>query len=139
PQVGEVVAGGGSRDEQQTAAALRRLLNDQSLAVSVTRVRVPIFYGSALSLNIETVEKLSAADAREALRGAPGVVLLDEAEGAAYPPPADVVGQDATHVGRIREDDSANTLDLWITIDNIRKGSAVNAVQIAELLIRDYL
>jgi aspartate-semialdehyde dehydrogenase len=139
PQVGELLAGGVSRDEQQTVTAVRRLLNDPALIVSITRVRIPIFYGSALSVNIETAERLSAADAREVLRAAPGVVLLDEVQATAYPTPADAVGQDATQVGRIREDEFASTLDLWIAIDNVRKGSAVNAVEIAELLIRDYL
>jgi aspartate-semialdehyde dehydrogenase len=139
PQVGELLAGGASRDEQLTVTAVRRLLNDPALILHVTRVRTPIFFGTALSVNIETAEKLSAADAREVLRAAPGIVLLDELDGTAYPTPADAVGQDATQVGRIREDEFANAIDLWIAIDNVRKGSAVNAVEIAELLIRDYL
>src|SRR5262249_8931287 len=97
PQVGEFLAGGSSRDEQQTVGALRRLLNDPTLIVSVTRVRIPIFYGSALSVHVETAEKMSVADAQQTLRSAPGVALLDETDGAAYPTPADAVGQDATH------------------------------------------
>ena len=73
------------------------------------------------------------------LRAAPGVLLQDDAAAAEYPTPADVIDQDATVIGRIREDEAANVLDLWVAIDNLRKGAAVNAVQIAELLIRDYL
>jgi aspartate-semialdehyde dehydrogenase len=139
PHVGEFVAGGASRDEVQTVNALRRLLNDTSLPISVTRIRAPIFYGAALSVNIETEARLSAAQAREILRDAPGVLLQDVVAAQQYPTPVDAVGQDATCVGRIRDDLSTNVLDIWIAIDNTRKGSAVNAVQIAELLIRDYL
>lgn len=139
PQVGDFLSGGASRDERQTVNAVRRLLHAPDLTASVTRVRVPIFYGTVLSVNIETREKLTAAEAREILRSAPAVLLLDDVAAQLYPTPADAVGQDATCVGRIREDESANVLDIWIAIDNLRKGSAVNAVQIAELLIRDYL
>jgi aspartate-semialdehyde dehydrogenase len=138
PQVGEMLAGGAARGERQVAAALRRLLADPSLPVSITRACVPVFYGGALSVNVETSAKLTAAQAREILRTAPGILLQDEAGSLQYPTPADAVAQDTTLVGRIREDESLNVLDLWIAIDNIRKG-AVNAVQIAELLIRDYL
>jgi aspartate-semialdehyde dehydrogenase len=139
PHLGELLEGGASSEEQQTARALRRLLNEPELAVSVTRVRVPLFFGEALSVSIETDARLSASAAREALHGAPGVLLQDDPATQTYATPADAVGQDATCVGRIREDEAANALDLWITIDNVRKGSAVNAVQIAELLIRDHL
>jgi aspartate-semialdehyde dehydrogenase len=139
PQVGDLLAGGAARGERQVAAALRRLLGDHSLPVSITRICVPMFYGGALSVNVETAAKLTAAQAREILRVAPGIVLQDEPGSLQYPTPAEAVAQDATLVGRIREEESLNLLDLWIAIDNIRKGAAVNAVQIAELLIRDYL
>jgi aspartate-semialdehyde dehydrogenase len=139
PQVGEFLAGGAARDEQQTAAALRRLLELPDLAVSVTRVWVPLFYGEALSVNVETVEHLTAPQAQDLLRAAPGVLLQDDAATQLYPTAADAVGQDATLVGRVRDHETLNVLDLWLVIDNIRKGAAVNAVQIAELLIRDYL
>jgi aspartate-semialdehyde dehydrogenase len=136
---GRTLAGGISSYEQQTVGSLRRLLDAPDLPVSVTRVRVPLFFGSGLTANVETESRLTAAQAREVLRASPGVLLQDDAGGGDYPTPADVVGQDATFVGRIREDETMNVLDLWLTIDNLRKGSAVNAVQIAELLIRDYL
>jgi aspartate-semialdehyde dehydrogenase len=139
PQVGDFLAGGGSRDEHQTVSAVRRLLHAPDLRASVTRMRVPVFYGTVLSVNVETHEKLTAAQAREILRSAPGVLLVDDVAAQLYPTPADAVGQDATCAGRIREDESENVLDIWIAIDNLRKGSAVNAIQIAELLIRDYL
>jgi aspartate-semialdehyde dehydrogenase len=139
PQVGEFLAGGASRGELHVVAGLRRLLADAALPVSVTCTRVPVFYGEALAVNVETSRKLSVAEARDILRAAPGVLLQDELETAAYPTAADAVGQDATLIGRIRDDESLNVLDLWIVIDNLRKGAAVNAVQIAEALIRDYL
>jgi aspartate-semialdehyde dehydrogenase len=133
------LAGGAARGELQVAAALRRLLADPSLPVSVTRTCVPIFYGGALSVNVETSSKLTATDARDILRAAPGVLLRDDAGTLEYPTPIEAVGHDAALVGRIREDESLNVLDIWMAIDNLRKGAAVNAVQIAELLIRDYL
>ncbi len=136
PQVGELVAEGGSRDEQHTVTALRRLLDLPDLPVSVTRVRIPTFFGTAIALNIETDEPLSVAHARELLRGAPGVLIDAGAEAPAYPTPASAVGQDAICVGRIRADEVMNVLDVWIAIDNLRKGAAVNAVQIAEVLVR---
>jgi len=139
PQVGELLAGGVSRDEQQTIDALRRLLGTPELTASVTRARVPLFFGGAVSANIETTHPLPAAQTRELLHGAPGVLLEDTAAEPRYATPADAVGQDATLVGRIREIPSANAVDLWIAFDNIRKGSAVNAVQIAEILVRDHL
>jgi len=139
PHAGETLAGGVSSHEQQTMVALRRLLDAPDLPVSVTRVRVPLFYGTGLAVNVETEARLPAAQAREVLRSAPGVLLQEEAPGGGYPTPAEAVEQDATFVGRIREDETVNVLDLWLAIDNLRKGSAVNAVQIAELLIRDYL
>lgn len=139
PQVGEFLAGGISRGELQVAAALRRLLGDSALPVSVTRALVPVFYGAALSVNIETAQKLTASEARETLRSAPGILLQDDAGSAQYPTSAEAVGQDAALVGRIREDDALNVLDLWIGFDNVCKGAAVNAVQIAELLVRSYL
>lgn len=139
PQIGEFLAGGASRGEAQTVCALRRLLNAPELAVSVTRVRAPLFYGAAISLNLETTDGLTADAARELWRTAPGILLQDDVSAGTYPTSVDAVGQDAICVGRVRADEAANVLDLWMVFDNVRKGSAANAVQIAELLIRDYL
>jgi aspartate-semialdehyde dehydrogenase len=139
PQVGELLAGGASHDEQLTTQAVRRLLDAPDLEISVTRVRAPLFYGAAISLNVETVDPLAAAEAHDLLRAAPGILLQDDTTTASYPTPADVVGQDAICVGRVRADEAANLLDLWVVFDNVRKGAATNAVQIAELLIRDHL
>lgn len=139
PQVGDLLDGGASQGEQQTIDALRRLLDDAELSISVTRVRAPFFYGTAISLSVETVDGMTAADARQALRTAPGILLQDDIAPPSYSTPADAVGQDAICVGRIRADAASNALDLWIVFDNVRKGCAANAVQIAEILVRDYL
>lgn len=139
PQVGEFLAGGVTRSESQTACVLRRLLHAPELVVGITRVQLPLFFGEGIAVNVETVDSLGAAQARELLRTAPGVLLHDDPSAQHYPTTADVVGQDATFVGRIRETEAAHVLDLFVTIDNVRKGAALNAVQIAELLIRHYL
>lgn len=139
PQVGEMLQGGSSRGEQTTAAAIRRVLDYPDLPVSVTRVRVPLFFGQAVSVNVETQEPLSADTARELLSAAPGLVVHDEISEGLYPTPADVISQDAVWLGRIRADEEASTVDLWIASDSLRKGAAVNAVQIAEILVREYL
>lgn len=139
PQIGEFLAGGVSHDECRTVSGLRRILNEPDCPMSITRVRAPLFYGTGLTVHVATAETISAAQARELLAGAPGIFLQDDVVNALYPTPAGTVGQDAVYVGRIRADDAANALDFWVTIDNVRKGAAVNAVQVAELLVRDYL
>lgn len=139
PQIGELLAGGSSKDEQITAASVRRVLDQAELAISITRVRAPLFFGHALSVDIETTEPMVVEEVVDLLRGAPGVLLPETMEGGTYPTPADVVGEDATFVGRIRCDPPASTIDVWAVIDGVRKGAAVNAVQIAELLLRDHL
>lgn len=138
PQLGEPLAGGSTREEAATIAALQRLLG-AGFDISLTRVRVPIFYGSALALNVETTQSMSFDEVRDALRTAPGLLVYEELDQQSYPTPADTIGEDATYVGRVRCNEELNLIDLWLAIDNIRKGSAVNAVQIAELLLRDYL
>jgi aspartate-semialdehyde dehydrogenase len=137
PQIGEILAGGSTRGELIVATTLRRLL-EAEIAASVTRVRVPTFYGLALALNVETVQPLSAEDVGNTLGAAPGL-LLTEALEAEYSTPADTIGEDSIHVGRLRCDPEIGVADLWVASDNMRKGSAVNAVEIAEILLRDHL
>jgi len=118
----------------------RKILGEPNLLITATTVRVPVFLSHSESVNVETVVKLSAAEAKRILREAPGVIVADEPEKNVYPTPVEAAGKDATFVGRIREDESvANGLNLWVVSDNLRKGAALNAVQIAEILIRDYL
>jgi aspartate-semialdehyde dehydrogenase len=101
---------------------------------------VPVFCGHSESVNVETVVKLSASETKQILREAPGLVVADEPENNIYPMAIEAAGKDAIYVGRIREDNSvANGLNLWVVADNLRKGAALNAVQIAEILIRDYI
>jgi aspartate-semialdehyde dehydrogenase len=118
----------------------RKILAEPALRVTATTVRVPVFCCHSESVNVETEVKLTAKDVKAILREAPGVIVCDEPENNVYPMAIDAVGKDATFVGRIREDDSvANGINLWVVADNLRKGAALNAVQIAEILVRDYL
>jgi len=111
-----------------------------NIGTTATMVHVPVFYGYCESVNIETERKITVAKARELLKNAPGVKLMDNPANEVYPMPIDAAGQDLALVGRIREDESIeNGLNLWIVADNIRKGAATNAVQIAEILVEKYL
>ena len=122
-------------EEMRMANETKKIL-DPSIAVTATCVRVPVFYGHSESVNVETARKLAAEEARELLARAPGVVVIDDPENQRYPLPIDAAGRDEVFVGRIREDASIeNGLNLWIVADNLRKGAATNAVQIAELLL----
>ncbi|MCI0530011.1 MAG: aspartate-semialdehyde dehydrogenase, partial [Nitrospira sp.] len=104
--------------------------------VSATTVRVPVFHSHSESMNIETERKLTPNEARAILSTSPGVLVYDDPQRKLYPMPIDVAGQDAVYVGRIREDRSIpNGLNLWVVSDNLRKGAALNAIQIAEELI----
>jgi len=114
----------------------RKILSAPNLAVTATCVRVPVYNGHSEALNVQFEEKLTAEEAREILRAAPGVEVIDDMPNAGYPTALDASGRDPVYVGRIREDTSApNCLDLWCVSDNIRKGAALNAVQIAEKMI----
>lgn len=136
PHIGDLPAGGASSAEDLAARALRRLLSVPALAVSLTRVRIPTFFGVGVALTAELGRCLDAAEVREILRAAPGCLLVPESGAGEYLTPADTVGEDAVCIGRVRTADEPPRLSLWLTIDNLRKGSAVNAVQIAELLAR---
>jgi aspartate-semialdehyde dehydrogenase len=132
--------GGYTKEEWKMIHETRKIFGEPSMPVTATAVRVPVFCGHSESVNVETLVKLSAAEARKILREAPGVIVADEPENNIYPMAIDATGKDATYVGRIREDESIpNGLNLWVVADNLRKGAALNAVQIAEILIRDYL
>ena len=140
PHIDVFLEGGYTKEEMKMVNETRKILGEPSLRITATAVRVPVFCGHSESVNIETEEKLTAKDVKAILREAPGVLLCDEPENNVYPMAIDAVGKDATLVGRIREDDSIpNGINLWIVADNLRKGAALNAVQIAEILIRDYL
>ena len=140
PHIDVFVDGGYTKEELKMINETRKILGEPSLRVTATTVRVPVFCGHSESVNVETEKKLTAADTKAILREAPGIIVADEPRENIYPMPIDAVGKDATYVGRIREDDSVdNGINLWVVADNLRKGAALNAVQIAEILIRDYL
>jgi aspartate-semialdehyde dehydrogenase len=138
PQVGDFVSGGRTRGEWLIESQTRRLLDLPDLPITVTSVYMPTFFGQACAVNVETERPLDAAAARVLLRQAPGL-LLSEGHGAdGYPTLADVIGSEATHVGRVRDDPTVPYgLALWVAIDGLRKGAAVNAVQIAERALRE--
>jgi aspartate-semialdehyde dehydrogenase len=123
-------------EERKVAAETRKMMGLPDLRVSATCVRVPVMYAHSQAVHIETTERLTAAAARDLLMGAPGVVLIDEPALARYPLPREAAGRDDVMVGRIRQDSShPRGLALWIVSDNLRKGAATNAVQIAESLV----
>jgi aspartate-semialdehyde dehydrogenase len=127
---------GFSEEEIKIIQETRKIMGDGSLRVTATTIRVPVFRSHGQSVNIETARKLSVQEARAVLAAFPGVVVMDDPARKIYPTPLDATGSDPVYVGRIREDASTeNGLHLWIVADNLRKGAALNAVQIAEALI----
>lgn len=125
-----------SREEMKMVLETRKIMGDESIGLTATTVRVPVFYGHSESVNVETEKKISPAEARVILSQAPGVQVLDNPKEKIYPMAIHAAGEDLTFVGRIREDESiANGLNLWIVADNLRKGAALNTIQIAEALV----
>lgn len=140
PHIDVFLENGYTKEEMKMVNETRKILKDSSIAVTATTVRVPVFYGHSESVNIETRTKITPDEVRSLLANAPGVTVIDDPAGAGYPLASDAAGRDDTFVGRIREDESIpNGINMWIVSDNIRKGAALNAVQIAEILIDQYL
>lgn len=136
PQSNAFLKNGYTDEEMKMINETRKILNDSSFRITTTTVRVPVFRGHSESVNIETEEKLSADQARNLLSKAEGVIVLDDPSNQIYPMASDAAGKDETFVGRIREDHSVeNGLNMWIVSDNLLKGAALNAVQIAEKLL----
>jgi len=139
PHIDVFMEDGSTKEEWKMKVETRKIL-DPEIEVVATCVRAPVFVGHAEAVNIEFDSPLSEAEARAALAGAPGVILLDRRENGGYPTPIECAGEDAVFVGRIRRDDTvAHGLSLWVVSDNLRKGAALNAVQIAEHLVENYL
>src|SRR5574341_56893 len=137
PHIDAFLENGYTREEMKMANETRKIMEDDSIRVTATAVRVPVFRGHSESLNIETEKSISANEARAVLAAAPGVIVYDDPQRNIYPLALDVAGKDEVYVGRVREDESIpNGLNLWVVSDNLRKGAALNAVQIAEHLIR---
>jgi len=140
PQIDVFVDNGYTKEEMKMVNETKKILNDPSIGVTATTVRVPVFYAHSESVNIETEKKISAEEVKALMSKAPGVLLVDDPKNRKYPLAIHAAGRDETFVGRIREDESIpNGINMWIVSDNIRKGAALNAVQIAEILINDYL
>ncbi len=141
PQVDEFQDNGYTREEMKIIWETQKILADESIKVNATAVRVPVFYGHSEAVHLETRDKLTAGQARALLAKAPGVKVLDDRKPGGYPTPVtDGASQDAVFVGRIREDLShPRGLSLWVVADNVRKGAALNSIQIAELLVKSYL
>ena len=141
PQVGSLTDNGYTQAEMQSIWEMRKLFADENLQVNPSHVFIPVFHGHSQAVHIETREKISASQARALLEQAPGIELIDDQLEADYPTPVgDAAGADTVYVGRVREDIShTRGLDLWIVADNIRKGLALNAISIAETLIKDYI
>ncbi len=137
PHIDKFFESGYTREELKMVNETKKIMHDDSIKVSPTCVRVPVFVGHSEAVNIEFERPISVQEAREVLEGAPGVKVVDDFENLIYPTPVDVAGKDEVLVGRIRKDDTIdNGLNLWIVGDNLRKGAALNAVQIAELLVK---
>ncbi len=137
PHIDEFLPTGYTKEEMKMVHETKKIMGDDTMAITATTVRVPVYIGHSESVNIETERKATANEARAVLSTAPGVIVYDDPARALYPMPLEVVGTDDVYVGRIREDDSVgNGLNLWVVADNLRKGAALNAVQIAELLLR---
>jgi aspartate-semialdehyde dehydrogenase len=137
PHIDSFLDNGYTKEEMKMVNETKKIMEDDSIHVTATTVRVPVFRCHSESVNIETVEKISANEVRAILSTAPGVIVYDDPKKNIYPLAIDVAGKDEIYVGRIRADESIqNGINLWIVSDNLRKGAALNAVQIAEHLIK---
>jgi aspartate-semialdehyde dehydrogenase len=140
PHIDIFLDNGYTKEEMKMVNETRKIMEDDSIAVTATTVRVPVFFGHSESVNVETKDPLSAEDVKALLQNSPGVKVMDDPRKNLYPLATDAAGQDLTLVGRIRQDESIpNGINMWIVADNIRKGAATNAVQIAQVLASDYL
>lgn len=141
PQIDVFMENGYTKEEMKMVWETQKIMGDDSILVNATAVRVPVFFGHSEAVHIETAQKISAERVRELLSNAPGVTVIDERVNGGYPTAVtESSGQDNVFVGRIREDISCEKgINLWVVGDNVRKGAALNSVQIAEVLIEKYL
>ncbi len=137
PHIDKFLENGYTKEEMKMVNETQKIMGDPSIKVTATTVRVPVFRGHSESVNIETEKKLTASEVKELLSKAPGIVVIDNPEKNEYPLPIYASGRDEVFVGRIREDESIeNGINMWVVSDNLRKGAALNAVQIAEELVK---
>lgn len=139
PQIDVFLENGYTKEEMKMVHETQKIMGDPSIQVNATCVRVPVFFAHSESVNIETEKHITADEARKLLAKAEGVKLVDDPANKSYPMPIDAEGRDDTFVGRIRQDESVkNGISMWVVSDNIRKGAALNAIQIAERLIAQH-
>ncbi|TVR82586.1 MAG: aspartate-semialdehyde dehydrogenase [Rhodospirillales bacterium] len=139
PHIDRFMDDGATKEEWKMAVETRKIL-DPDIQVSATCVRVPVFIGHAEAVNVEFEQPIDEEQARSALRAAPGISVVDHRADEGYVTPAECAGEDTVYVSRIRKDPTcANTLNLWVVADNLRKGAALNTVQIAEELVRSHM
>ncbi|MDI6801192.1 MAG: aspartate-semialdehyde dehydrogenase [Thermodesulfovibrionales bacterium] len=137
PHIDKFLENSYTKEEMKMVYETKKIMGDDSIKVTATTVRVPVFRGHSESVNIETEKKLTADDVRAILSKSPGIIVVDVPEKNVYPLPVEAAGKDEVYVGRIREDESIdNGINMWVVSDNLRKGAALNAVQIAEELIK---
>ena len=141
PHIDKFESNGYTKEEMKMVWETQKIMEAPAIRVNATAVRVPVFFGHSEAVHIETRQKITAAEARALLKKAPGVTVLDERKPGGYPTAAtEAANRDTVYVGRIREDISSDRgLNLWIVSDNVRKGAATNSVQIAEIMVRDYI
>jgi aspartate-semialdehyde dehydrogenase len=141
PHIDEFQESGYTKEEMKMVWETQKIMEDETIKVNPTAVRVPVFYGHSEAIHLETKERISAKRARELLNAAPGVTVVDERVAGGYPTAVtEGAGHDMVYVGRIREDIShARGLNVWVVSDNVRKGAALNSIQIAEILVKNYM
>jgi aspartate-semialdehyde dehydrogenase len=132
---------GYTKEEMKMVWETRKIMGDDTIQVNPTAVRVPVFYGHSEAVHIETRDKLTADQARDLLASSPGIVVLDDREDGGYPTAVtEGANRDPVYIGRIREDIShPRGIDMWVVADNVRKGAALNSIQIAEMLVKECL
>ena len=140
PHIDSFLDNGYTKEEMKMVNETRKILEDDTIGVTATTVRVPVFFGHSEAVNVETRDPVSATEVRALLENSPGIQVVDNPQQNLYPLPTDAAGKDITLVGRIRDDESiTNAVNMWVVSDNVRKGAATNAVQIAQVLAKEYL
>ena len=140
PHIDVFLENGYTKEEMKMVNETQKIFEDDTIGITATTVRVPVFYGHSESINVEMKENVTADDVRALLEKSPGIKVVDDPGNNIYPMAIDAAGQDLTLVGRIRNDESIpNCVNMWVVADNIRKGAATNTVQIAEVLVKEYL
>lgn len=140
PHIDDFIPNGYTKEEMKMVNETKKIMGDNSIKVTATTVRIPVIYGHSESVNIETEKKITAVQVKKLLKGKPGITVIDNPSKKEYPMPINAAGKDEVFIGRIRDDESIdNGINMWVVSDNIRKGAALNTIQIAELLIKKKL